>query len=116
MAIVNVSDLPAAIQSNELIGTMVTAANAKASRIAPCLTVPTAAWAASTAYTACQTVALSGGEALRVTTAGTSGTSEPTAPALDQSVTDGSVTWVRIGPTDDLLSEARLVLIGAIQR
>ncbi len=37
-AIIDVSDLPSAIQANELVGTMVDGANAKASRVAPCLT------------------------------------------------------------------------------
>lgn len=36
--IITVSDLPAALQSVELIDTMVAGANAKASRVAPCLT------------------------------------------------------------------------------
>lgn len=37
-AIIDVSDLPSAIQSNELVQAMVAGANAKASRVAPCLT------------------------------------------------------------------------------
>jgi len=114
--IIVVEDLPAAVQSAELIDLMVSAANAKASRVAPCLTAPTTSWAASTAYTLGQTVVLADGSALRVTTAGTSSATTPTAPLLDESVTDGSVTWTRIGPTPDLLAEARLVLAGAIQR
>jgi len=36
--IITVLDLPTAIQSNELVETMVAGANAKASRVAPCLT------------------------------------------------------------------------------
>jgi len=36
--IISVTDLPAALQSSELIDVMVAAANAKASRVAPCLT------------------------------------------------------------------------------
>ena len=36
--IINVSDLPAALQSAELVQAMVEGANAKASRVAPCLT------------------------------------------------------------------------------
>lgn len=36
--IIAVSDLPASIQSAELVGAMVAGANAKASRVAPCLT------------------------------------------------------------------------------
>lgn len=115
-AIIAKADLPAAVQAAELIDMMVAAANGKATRVAPCLTTPTTDWAASTAYSIGQTVALSGGEALRVVCAGTSSGSEPTAPLLDDTVVDGSVTWVRIGPTDDLLSEAKLILAGAIQR
>lgn len=60
--IVDVDDLPAAIQSNELVDAMVAAANAKAARIAPCLV--------------------------------------STDPA----------------PSAELLAEAKLVLIGAVQR
>ena len=37
-AIITVSDLPTAIQSAELVDAMVAGANAKASRVAPCLT------------------------------------------------------------------------------
>jgi len=114
--IVAKADLPAAVQSAELVDLMVTAANAKASRVAPCLTAPTADWAAATAYAAGATVALAGGEALRAACAGTSGDASPTAPDLDGTVVDGSVTWVRIGPTADLLAEAKLILAGAIQR
>lgn len=36
--IITVTDLPAVVQSAELVDTMVAAANAKASRVAPCLT------------------------------------------------------------------------------
>lgn len=115
-SIIAKTDLPAAVQAAELVDMMVSAANAKASRVAPCLTIPAATWAGSTAYTLGQTVALVGGEALKVTTAGTSGGSEPVAPLLDDTVTDGSVTWTRIGPTADLLAEAQLILAGAIQR
>jgi hypothetical protein len=114
--IIAVSDLPAAVQSADLVSLMVQAANAKASRAAPCLTAPTITWAASTAYSVGDAIALTGGEALRVAVAGTSGTTEPTAPALDGTVDDGSVTWQRIGPTPDVLSEAKLILIGAVKR
>lgn len=114
--IVALTDLPAAVQSADLVALMIQAANAKASRVAPCLTAPTTSWAASTAYDLGDTVVLTGGEALRVTVAGTSGTTAPTAPALDVTVDDGSVTWVRIGPTADVLAEAKLILIGAIKR
>ena len=114
--IIQSTDLPAAIQSAELVGLMVEAANAKASRVAPCLTQPTATWAADTAYTLGQTVALAGGEALRVVVAGTSAATAPTAPDLDGTVVDGSTTWERIGPTTDVLAEARLILVGAVKR
>jgi hypothetical protein len=114
--IVQVSDLPAAVQSNELVDAMVAAANSKATRVAPCLTTPTAAWAANTLYMPGQTVHLTGNEALQVSIPGTSGASEPAAPALDATVVDGTVTWLRIGPTPDVLAEAKLVLIGAISR
>jgi hypothetical protein len=54
------------------------------------------AWAASTAYAVGDRVRLSGGEVLEATVAGTSGTTEPTAPAVGGTVTDGTVTWQRI--------------------
>jgi hypothetical protein len=114
--ILDLSDLPAAVQSSELVDLMIQAANAKASRVAPCLTAPTAAWAATTAYTAGQTIVLPGGEALRVVAGGTSGATAPTAPDLDATVTDSGVTWQRIGPTGDILAEARLILVGAVKR
>lgn len=66
-AIITVTDLPASVQSHELVATMVAGANAKASRVAPCLT-----W-------------------------------------------DGTVVD-QPAPTADKLSEARLVLIGAVKR
>lgn len=117
MAVIIVeTDLPAAVQSAELVSLMVEAANAKALRVAPCLSLPVDEWAASTAYSLGQTVALADGSALKVTAAGTSGASSPVAPLLDGTVTDGSVNWTRIGPTADLLAEARLILAGAIQR
>lgn len=65
--IIAVTDLPAALRSAELVDAMVDGANAKASRVAPCLT-----W-------------------------------------------DGTVTD-QPAPSADQLSEARLVLIGAISR
>jgi hypothetical protein len=114
--IIEVGDLPASVQSAELVDLMVEAANAKASRVAPCLTDPTAAWAGSTAYPAGQSVALPGGEALSAVDGGTSAATAPDAPPLDGTVVDGSVTWQRIGPTDELLAEARLILVGAIKR
>lgn len=54
-------------------------------------------WTANTAYLVGATVKLTGGERLRATVAGTSGVTMPTAPALvGGTVTDGTVTWVRI--------------------
>lgn len=53
-------------------------------------------WAASTAYTVGDTVSLTGGAVLQATVAGTSGTTEPTAPAVGATVTDGTVTWKRL--------------------
>lgn len=53
-------------------------------------------WAASTAYVAGNRVTLSGGALLECTVAGTSDAVEPTAPAVDATVTDGTVTWKRI--------------------
>lgn len=115
-AIIAKTDLSAAVQAAELVDLMISAANAKATRVAPCLTQPSATWVASTAYLVGQTVTLADGSALKVVVAGTTGATEPAAPDIDQTVTDGSVTWQRIGPTADLLAEARLVLAGAIQR
>jgi hypothetical protein len=66
-SIIAIDDLPAAIQSHELVEAMVAGANAKASRVAPCLT-----W--------------------------------------DGTETDKPV------PSEDQLSEARLILIGAVKR
>lgn len=114
--VITVADLPASLQAAELVWAMVDGANAKASRVAPCLTPPTSFWAAATAYTVDQKVALTGGQVLKVTTAGTSGASEPVAPDLGATVTDGTVVWTRIAPTADQLAEARLILIGAITR
>lgn len=58
---------------------------------------PPAAWAASTAYSVGDQVSLTGGAVLQATVAGTSGTTEPTAPAsVGGTVTDGTVTWERI--------------------
>ena len=114
--IIAVSDLPTAVRSADLVDLMVQAANAKASRVAPCLTAPTTAWAASTAYSVGDTAVLTGGEALKVTIAGTSGTVAPAAPALDVTVDDNTVTWQRIGPTPEVTAEAKLILIGAVKR
>lgn len=114
--IITVDDLPSAAQAADLVELMVQAANAKASRVAPCLSSPTATWAASTAYDVGAVVALVGGEAIRALVAGTSAAISPTAPSLDATVTDGGVVWERIGPTPDLLAEAQLILIGAVKR
>lgn len=114
--IIAVSELPASMQAAELIDVMVAGANSKALRVAPCLTPPTTAWAAATAYDLDDTVVLTTDEALQVTVAGTSGASEPTAPVLGETVTDGTVTWKRIAPTPEQIAEAKLVLIGAVRR
>lgn len=117
-AILDVDDLPTALQSAELADTMVAGALAQALRVAPCLTDPTStAWAATTAYAVGDQVRLTDLTFLEVTVAGTSGGSTPTAPpALAGTVTDGTVTWKRIGPTSGQYAEAKLVLIGAIKR
>lgn len=53
-------------------------------------------WTASTAYTLGTMVRLSGGAVLEVTTAGTSGTTEPVAPAaVGGTVTNGTVVFTR---------------------
>lgn len=59
---------------------------------------PTAAalWQASHAYALDDEVTLSGGAVLKCTTAGTSGTTEPVAPAVGSTVTDNTVTWTRL--------------------
>lgn len=118
MAIIALEDLPASIRSDELVLTMLEGANAKAARVAPCLTAPSASvWAASTDYVIGDQAQRSTGEFLEVTVAGTSGTVEPTAPlAVGATVTDGTVTWKRIAPTTSQVAEAKLVLIGAIKR
>ena len=115
--IITVTDLPTALQSTDMVADMVAGANAKASRVAPCLNIPTSDWAATTAYTFDQTVKLTGSEALKVTVAGTSGATAPTTPAaIGGTVTDGTVTWARIAPTPDQLAEAKLILLGAVKR
>jgi hypothetical protein len=68
------------------------------------------AWSPSTAYTAGNTVSISGGD-LACTVSGTSGTTPPTPPSFtyedyEETVTDGTVTWktnpiVSITITDD---------------
>lgn len=117
-AIIASTDLPAAIQTHELVAAMVAGANAKASRVAPCLIEPTStAWAASTAYAVGAKVKLAANQFLEVTVAGTSSTVAPAVPAnVGDTVTDGTVTWKRIAPTADQLAEAKLVLIGAVKR
>lgn len=117
-SIIAIADLPASIQSAELVDAMIAGANAKASRVAPCLPDPTsAAWAATTAYAVGDRVKIAVGEFLEATVAGTSGAVAPTTPAeIDGTVADGTVTWKRIAPTTDQLAEAKLVLIGAVKR
>lgn len=116
-AIITVDDLPASVQTNELAQLMVDGANAKASRVAPCLTLTSAAWAGSTDYVLGDRVTLTGGELVQVTVAGTSDATEPTAPtATGRTVTDGTVTWQRIESNADQLDEARLILVGAVKR
>lgn len=116
--IIVVADLPTALQTAEMIDTMVAGANAKASRVAPCLTDPTStAWTATAAYAVADRVKLAAGEFLEAAVAGTSGATVPIVPALvDGTVVDGSVTWKRITPTPDGIAEAKLVLIGAVKR
>jgi len=116
--IIDVLDLPTTLQSADMVEDMVAGANAKASRVAPCLTNPTfTAWVASTAYTAGDQVRLATGAFLEVTVAGTSGATIPTIPAaVGSTVTDGTATWKRIAPTSDGLAEAKLVLLGAVKR
>lgn len=116
--IITVSDLPAALQSADMVADMVAGANAKALRVAPCLTDPTStAWAASTAYAVGDLVKLAAGEFIEATEAGTSDALAPSVPAVvEGTVTDGTVTWVRIAPTLGGLAEAKLVLLGAVKR
>lgn len=57
---------------------------------------PPPAWTATTAYAAGDQVTLSGGEVLEADNAGTSGTTEPTPPAVGGTVVDGDITWTRI--------------------
>jgi len=115
--IIIVTDLPTALQSADMVVDMVAGANARASRVAPCLIFPTSDWAATTAYVFDQSVKLTSGEALKVTVAGTSGATAPAAPAaIGGTVTDGTITWARTAPTPDQLAEAKLVLLGAVKR
>lgn len=116
--IIDSSDLPTAIQSHESVTLMLDGANAKASRVAPCLVDPTStAWAASTAYAVEDQVRIGSGQFLEVTTAGTSAGTIPVIPSsIGGTVTDGTVTWTRVSPSGDQLSEARLVLVGAVRR
>ena len=117
-AIIASTDLPSAIQSHELVAAMVDGAIAKASRHAPCLVDPTStAWAATTAYALGDRVKIAAGQFLEATVAGTSAAVVPVVPAdIDGTVSDGTVTWKRFPPTGDHLSEAKLVLIGAVKR
>jgi hypothetical protein len=116
--IILVSDLPTALQSADMIDAMVDGANARASRVAPCLTNPTStAWAATTAYAVDDQVRLAEGQFLQVTTAGTSGATIPAIPsAIGDDVEDGTVTWERIAPSPDQIAEAKLILLGAVKR
>lgn len=116
--IIAVADLPTALRSEEMVADMVAGANARASRVAPCLPDPTStAWAGTAAYAVGDQVRIADGEFLEVTVAGTSGATAPTTPsALGATVVDGTVTWKRISPTPDQLSEAKLVLLGAVKR
>lgn len=59
-------------------------------------TVPTTVWAASTAYPAGTTLKLSTGEILGAVTGGTSGSAQPAPPGYSATVTDGTVTWIRL--------------------
>lgn len=115
---IEVVDLPASLQGADMVADMVAGANAKASRVAPCLIDPTStAWAATTAYAEGEQVTLGPGQFLEVTVAGTSSLTQPVIPsAFGGTVEDGTVTWKRIGPTSDQLAEARLVLLGAVKR
>lgn len=115
--IITIDDLPSAVQTNELAQMLVDGANAKASRVAPCLTYTSTVWAASTDYVPNDRVTLTTGELLQVTVAGTSDTTEPAAPtAVGRTVVDGTVTWQRIESTNDQLDEAKLILVGAVKR
>lgn len=116
--IIALADLPASVQSADMVADMVAGANARASRVAPCLTDPTStAWAGTTAYAVGDRVRIAADEFLEVTVAGTSAGAIPTVPTvLDGTVTDGTVTWKRIGPTPDQRAEARLILLGAVKR
>lgn len=59
-------------------------------------TLASSAWVGSTAYTLGAEVELPGGADLVCTVAGTSAASAPTPPAVDATVTDGTVTWRRL--------------------
>lgn len=54
------------------------------------------AWASTTAYSVGDYVDLSTGELLVATEAGTSDSTEPTAPAYGATVEDATVTWRRV--------------------
>lgn len=116
--IITTGDLPADVAASPQATLWVNGANAAATRVAPCLAAPTSSgWAALTVYAKDAVVKLATGtEYLQATTAGTSGDAAPTAPALGSSVTDGTVTWLRISPTQDQIDEAKMVLVGAVSR
>jgi polygalacturonase len=56
-------------------------------------------WTASTAYTVGQQVRTAAGRVLAVTTAGTSGSTEPVVGAINGSITDGTVVWTYLSST-----------------
>lgn len=53
-------------------------------------------WVATHAYTLGTLATLPGGAILKVTTAGTSASTAPTAPAVGSNVTDGTAVWKRV--------------------
>ena len=53
-------------------------------------------WADETAYDLGDYARLTDGEIVECTTAGTSDTDEPTAPAVGGTVTDGTAVWTRL--------------------
>lgn len=65
------------------------------SDLQPIPVIPAPSWAATKAYPVGATVT-NGTGTLQATTAGTSGSTAPTNPAVGATVTDGTVTWKRI--------------------
>lgn len=80
--------------SDDLLPMPAAPTNGTAVPVTTTTTTTPPAWKATTAYTVGQTVTNAGGT-LQVVTAGTSGSSAPTNPAVNSNVTDGSVTWKR---------------------